>query len=136
MNPRYFVTYKNSETGQEHTPSDSLGRFHDSLTAERRARERYDGFGFEVVSVRPETRYEAAEYKVTRFVVRSVRIAVALVIGFFAYAWLDNSGTSIGDTPLNSLTINMLLSGLFRIAAGIGAAWFCWTLAFGEGPQE
>ena len=136
MNPRFFVTYRDCNTGEEYSPANSIGRFHDSADAEKSARERYDAFGYEVVSVRPETRYEAAEYKVIRFVIRSIRITVAIVIGVFSYTWLEGPGASIGDKPLNSLTINMLFSGLFHIAAGIGLAYFCWILAFGEGPKE
>jgi len=142
MDHRYLVTYKHWNGNAVQAITTTLGRFWDRDTAERHAKEKFGVSGYEFVSVRAETAFEANRYKVYRFFVRLTRITcavVAVVVGFFAYAWLHDSGMDTGDIPLASLTGNMISSNLMRAAlviAAIPAAWLCWVLAFGAGPDN
>lgn len=136
MNRRYFVTYKHWNGSATETCTYALGRCYDQEFAERRARERYNASGYEVLSVRPETDFEAAQYKVIRFLVRCLRIVFATVIAFFAYVWLGDYDSQLGDIPLGELTLNMVFSALFQGALIVGAVWLCWVVAFGDGPQD
>ena len=137
MNPRYFATYKNLKSGQSEPIEVSFGRFYDSEAADYRAKEAYDVEGYgELISVRPETATEARMYRVSRFLIRAVRVACGAGLALFAFAWLHDSGGGIGDVPFSSLTLNMVLSSLFKIALYIGAACLCWYIAFGDGPDH
>lgn len=141
MNRRYFVTFRRYFVTLEHgnggaTETHAFGRFHNRDVAELCARERYYAPEYEILEVRPETDFEAAMYKVYRFFVRSFRITCAGVIAFFAYLWLSDSGPALGDIPLGELTLNMIFSAFFRVVFILGAVWLCWTVAFGEGPQD
>jgi hypothetical protein len=136
MNRRYFVTYKHWNGSVTETATDALGRFYDLDAAERRARERYNEPGYEILAVRPETDFEAAIYRVYRFFIRLVRIVCAVAIALFTYAWLSDSGPNLGDIPLGNFTLNMIFSALFHGVLFLGAVWLCWVIAFGEGPQD
>jgi hypothetical protein len=137
MNPRYFVTYKNLRSGQSDPIEVSFGRFFDQDAATRRAKEAYDVEGYgELISVRPETSSEARIYRVSRFFVRLFRIVFASLIALFVFAWLSDHSTIIGDIPFSNLTLNMVLSSLFKVAVGIGTACLCWYIAFSDGPDH
>ena len=137
MNPRYFAIYKNLKSGQSQPVEVSFGRFSDLDAAEYRAKEAYDVEGYgELISVRPETTTEAQMYRVSRFLIRAFRVACGVSLAFFAFAWLSDSGGGIGDVPFSSLTPNMVLSSLFKIALYIAAACLCWYIAFGDGPEH
>jgi hypothetical protein len=89
-----------------------------------------------VLAVRPETDFEAARYKAFRFIVRCLRVIVAVAIALFAYVWLGDSNSKIGDIPFSDLTLSMIFSALFRGVLIMGSAWLSWVIAFGEGPQD
>lgn len=135
MDQRYFVSYKRWDGEATQILTATLGRFWDQDAAERIAQERYGVAGYEVIAVRPETAFEAARYKVYRVLVRSARIACAAVIGVVSYAWLHDSFVDTGDIPLGSLTGNMISTNLLNGGLAFAAAWLCWLLAFGDGPE-
>lgn len=137
MSPRYFATYRNIKSGQLDPVEVCFGRFYDQESATRRAKEAYDVEGYgELISVRPETAAEARLYRISRFFIRTIRIAFASALALLAFAWLSGNSTGIGDVPFSSLTLNMILSSLFKAALGIGAACLCWFIAFGDGPDH
>ncbi|WP_166213061.1 hypothetical protein [Cognatiluteimonas telluris] len=136
MNDRYFVTYKRLTSDTVETNTFALGRFFDLEAAQHRARERYNAPGYEILSVRQETRFEALLHKCSRFLIRLVRIAVGAALAGLAYSWLVGADYGLGDIPLSQLTLNRIFSALFHTALILGAAWLCWTIAFGEGPAD
>ena len=136
MNPRYFVTFKHWNGSATETSTHTLGRFYDQELAERRAKERYSAPGYELLDVRPETDFEATRYKAFRFAIRTLRLVVAAAIALFAYAWLGDSNSKIGDIPLGDLTLSMIFSAVVHGALIMGAAWLCWVIAFSDGPQD
>jgi hypothetical protein len=130
------VTYKHWNGSTTETSTHALGRFYDREFAEHRAQERYNSPGFELLTVRPETGFEAVRYKVIRFLIRSLRVVIAAAMAFFIYAWLGESNSKIGDIPLGDLTLSMIFSALFHGVLLMGGAWLCWVIAFGDGPQD
>lgn len=131
--PRYFVTYR-SQDGEPTTRV--LGRFHDRTLAEHIARAHFGVPGYEVLEVRAETPVEAAHHRVSRFVTRTLRIALGS--GLFLLAWhaLYRTGPRIGDVPMSRLTLNMLMTFGWHALLLLGAFFFCWDIAFGEGPHQ
>lgn len=136
MKQRYYVSYKHLDEGSTQTTTTMFGRFLDQDDAERCARAKYGVSDNEITSVRTETAFEAARYKTYRFFIRLTRITCAIVIGFFSYAWLYDKGVDTGDIPLASLTGNMIFSNIIHMGLSVSAAWLCWVIAFGEGPDN
>jgi hypothetical protein len=137
MNPRYFVKYKNLRDPQTDVQEVCIGRFCDEEAAEHRGKEAYnvDGYG-KLISIRPETPWEAQVYRISRFLIRAFRIAIAVVIALTAYVWLSDTNSNIGDVPFAELTAKMVFGSLFHMSLIIGSALFCWFIAFGEGPDN
>ena len=65
-----------------------------------------------------------------------MRIVVSLVVGFGAYVFIYDPNSRIGDIPFSSLTLNMILSGLFRTGLLIGVSFLSWQIAFGNAPED
>ena len=136
MNPRYLATYKHYNGQTTELLTVSVGRFYNPEEAKVHARELLDKPGNEITQIRQETSFEATKHKVVRFCIRSLRIIASAAIAIAAYLFLYEPDSSIGDVPFSSLTLNMILSGLFRTGLLIGAAFVCWYIAFGKGPKE
>lgn len=133
--PRYFVTYRHPHDGA--TTTRVFGRFPDATLAERIARAQLGEAGCEVLEVRAETPTEALHHRVSRFVTRTLRIALATGLGLLAYhALFLRAGPRISDVPLGRLTLGMLLTFGFHGVLMIAALVFCWDIAFGEGPYH
>ena len=133
---RFLATYRRWDGTTTQTCTSSLGRCYDEASAASAAKQRYGGDGYELLTVRQETAFEAARHKVLRFVVRSLRIAAGVVLAFFAYVWLSGATPDIGDVPLSQLTVNIILTRLFHVGLIIGSAALCWFIAFGDAPKE
>jgi hypothetical protein len=133
--PRYFITYRRRDNGE--TTTRVFGRFHDRTVAERAARERLAIAGLELVGVRVETPVEAAHYRFSRAITRTLRIVLGMGLGLLAYHALFLSGGSrISEMPLARLTLHMLLTFGFHAVLMAAAVVFCWDIAFGEGPHN
>lgn len=113
-----------------------LGTFSCQEHAERRAGLKYTDVGWPVISVRPETKVEAALYRVSRVAIRFTRIAVGAVMGTATYILLADGAQSISDVPLAALTLNIIFTAIFKLAAFCGLMWASWAVAFGEGPTD
>ncbi len=133
--PRYFVTYRRQDGGEPTTHA--FGRFPDRALAERIARMQFGTQGLEVLDVRPETHVEALNHRISRFITRTLRITLGTGLFLLAcHALFRTSSSRIGDIPLGRLTLNMLLTFGFHGLLLAGAFFFCWDIAFGEGPQR
>ncbi|HEY0503850.1 MAG TPA: hypothetical protein VGD42_10190 [Lysobacter sp.] len=132
--PRYFVTYRRLDGGEPTTRV--FGRFPDRTLAERIARMQFGLPGYEVLDVRPETHVEAVNHRVSRFITRTLRIALGTSLFLLAYHALFRTGPRVADVPLSRLTLHMLLTFGFHGLLLLGAVFFCWDIAFGEGPQR
>lgn len=138
MNSRYYVTLKHHKVGEPVQPfTTTLGRFDNLEAAILNAQINIGQLeGYEVISVRVETILEEKLYKLSRILIRTIRVVSGLVIAFFAYIWTQDSWVDTGNIPLGSLTGNMITSNLFHFGVAIVVCWLCWELAFGEGPQN
>ncbi len=133
---RYFVLYRNLRQEGTYRTETYLGRFGNSESAEESGRSKYDVEGYsEFILVRHESKTEAVIYFLTRFFIRSLRVASASVIAIFIYSWLSGSSW-IGDVPFSSLTMNMVFSTIFKIVVAIWGFYLSMWLVFGEGPQD
>lgn len=133
---RYFVLYRNLRQEGAYRTETYLGRFRNSESAEESGRSKYDVEGYsEFILVRHESKTEAAIYFLTRFFIRSLRVASAAVIAIFIYSWLSGSSW-IGDVPFSSLTLNMVLSFIFKIVLAILSFYLSMWLIFGDGPDD
>ena len=137
MYPRYFVTSRILSGGSAVESTFAFGRFKNQAEAEEAAKKRYDQYGLsEVVEVRVESRVEATIYKIERFFIRSIRIAVGGAIAFLDYVFLWNSDDVIGNVPFGSLTLNMILRAFFHGILLVGLVCLAWFIAFGSGSDD
>ena len=132
--PRYFITYRRRDNGE--TATRVLGRFPDRTLAERTAREHLTVAGLELLEVRAETPIEAAHYRVSRTITRTLRIVLGMSLGLLAWHALFRAGPRISEMPLGRLTLHMLLTFGIHAALMAAAVVFCWDIAFGEGPHN
>lgn len=133
MLQRYWVTHKVLSGDKVFDVRSYLGQYLSQEDAERSARG--NSGGWEVLSVRPESRLEGLWCKGVRVLIRSLRIAAAVVIAVLVYGWIT-AGPDTGDIPLGQLTGNMLWSNIIRAVVGVAALWACTELIFGDGPKD
>lgn len=131
--PRYFVTYRHRDSGE--TTTRVFGRFSDRSLAERIASARFDASEYEVLDVRPETRIEAANHQVSRFITRTLRIVLGSSLALLSWHFIFRDAR-MGDVPLGRITLNMLAAFGFHALLMLAALVFCWDIAFGEGPRN
>ena len=133
---RYFVVYKTVVGGIAETRGERIGLFANAGDAERMARAIFERAGTEVISVKPESRFQAVSHAVFRFIIRSIRVLIGAVIAIVAWALLYGNNTGVGDSPFSQLTISMLFGALLKFVLAMGIAWICWAIAFGPAPEE
>lgn len=135
MNPRYFVTSKRLTESSVEQSTFAFGRFSSLDDAEASAKKNYGCYGSEVLAVRAETPVEAVGYKISRLLVRSLRVTFGVSIAVLGFIFLWEPAPGIGNVPIASLTLDMIFNGLFRGVLLMGSAWLAWAIAFGEGPD-
>ena len=135
MESRYIVTRWSWSDGETLKTTHAFGRYRSLDEAETAAKSKFAEYGPERLSVRPESRTEAALFAFARVIVRSLRIISGAALAIVAWSIADLEHNHIGNVPFAELTIDAVLRGVLRAGLLFGALWGGWTLAFGDGPK-
>lgn len=134
MQRRYWITYRGMIGGEVATKTVLLGRFDTQEYANEVAKARF-GY-FDVLKVRGETKFDAVQHAVIRFIIRTLRIATGAAVALLCYAFIMEPIPNIFEVPLASLTLGDIIGAVVRFGIGMAITCGAWFTAFGEAPKE
>lgn len=132
---RYFTVYKEWDGKEVKLLNTYLGEYSDEESAESEAKFRLLGTGREYICVQPETHLGIFLHEGGRFLVRTFRITLAVVLAVCLFSIFWPPGPELLDTPFSQLTLGKVIIGLLKIGAFFWAGLGCIWIAFGAGPS-